>query len=36
MRIDSDYLTATLANLVRINSVNPAFSDGTTNEPSCL
>ena len=32
MRIDTDYLTATLADLVRINSVNPAFSDGTTNE----
>ena len=32
MRIDTDCLTATLADLVRINSVNPAFSDGTTNE----
>jgi acetylornithine deacetylase len=32
MHVDTDYLTTTLADLVRINSVNPAFSDGSTNE----
>jgi acetylornithine deacetylase len=32
MRIDREYLTATLIDLVRTNSVNPAFSDGATNE----
>jgi acetylornithine deacetylase len=32
MRVDTDYLTTTLADLVRINSINPAFSDGSTNE----
>src|SRR5262245_37044343 len=32
MRVDSDYVTGLLARLVRINSVNPFFSDGTTNE----
>jgi acetylornithine deacetylase len=32
MHVDTDHLTATLADLVRINSVNPAFSDGSTNE----
>ncbi|MDP3774471.1 MAG: ArgE/DapE family deacylase [Gemmatimonadales bacterium] len=32
MNIDADYLTLTLADLVRINSINPAFSGGATNE----
>ncbi len=32
MHVDTDYVTTTLADLVRINSVNPAFSDGSTNE----
>ena len=32
MQIDREYLTATLADLVRINSVNPVFSEGATNE----
>jgi acetylornithine deacetylase len=32
MPVDTHYLTTTLADLVRINSVNPAFSDGSTNE----
>ena len=32
MPIDSDYLERTLAELVRINSINPAFSGGTTDE----
>ena len=32
MPIDSDYLERTLAELVRINSINPAFSSGTTDE----
>lgn len=32
MRIDTEHLTATLADLVRINSVNPAFSEGVTSE----
>jgi acetylornithine deacetylase len=32
MRVDSRYVAATLADLVRINSVNPAFSDGSTSE----
>ena len=31
-RIDSAYATGVLAELVRINSINPAFSDGTTDE----
>ncbi|MFQ6045681.1 MAG: ArgE/DapE family deacylase [Gemmatimonadales bacterium] len=30
--VDRDYVVATLADLVRINSVNPAFSGATTNE----
>src|SRR5580692_3400403 len=30
--MDNTYVTSTLADLVRINSVNPAFSDGTTDE----
>src|SRR6266545_3510155 len=32
MRIDPAYVTDLLARLVRINSINPFFSDGTTNE----
>ncbi|MBK5189645.1 MAG: M20/M25/M40 family metallo-hydrolase, partial [Gemmatimonadaceae bacterium] len=32
MQIDRDYLERTLAALVRINSVNPKFSDGSTDE----
>jgi len=32
MQIDRTYLEHTLAELVRINSVNPKFSDGTTDE----
>lgn len=32
MHVDADYLTSTLAGLVHINSINPAFSDGSTNE----
>ena len=32
MQIDRAYLQQTLAALVRINSVNPKFSDGSTNE----
>lgn len=32
MRIDPDYTLSTLTDLVRINSVNPAFGDGSTNE----
>lgn len=32
MEIDQSYLTKTLAALVGINSINPAFSRGTTNE----
>ena len=32
MLIDRPYLTSTLADLVRINSINPAFSGGTTDE----
>lgn len=32
MHIDRSYLTDTLAELVRINSVNPAFSGGATDE----
>jgi acetylornithine deacetylase len=32
MQIDRKYLEQTLAELVRINSVNPKFSDGSTNE----
>ena len=32
MKIDRVYLEQTLASLVRINSVNPKFSDGSTNE----
>jgi acetylornithine deacetylase len=32
MRIDRSYLERTLAALVRINSVNPKFSDGSTSE----
>ncbi len=30
--IDSDYTIATLSDLVRINSINPAFTSGATNE----
>ena len=30
--MDRTYVTRTLADLVRINSINPAFSGGTTNE----
>ncbi|HSA56272.1 MAG TPA: M20/M25/M40 family metallo-hydrolase [Gemmatimonadaceae bacterium] len=32
MHIDTSYVTRTLAELVRINSINPAFSNGRTNE----
>jgi len=32
MQIDRSYLEQTLAGLVRINSVNPKFSDGSTDE----
>jgi len=32
MQADRDYFIATLQQLVRINSINPAFSDGSTNE----
>lgn len=32
MRIDTDYLTNTLADLVRINSINPFFNGGETDE----
>lgn len=32
MHIDREHLVGTLAELVRINSVNPAFSGGTTDE----
>lgn len=32
VNIDADYLTLTLADLVRINSINPAFSGAATNE----
>ena len=32
MPVDRDDLTRTLAELVRINSINPAFGDGRTNE----
>ncbi|MEO7039379.1 MAG: M20/M25/M40 family metallo-hydrolase [Gemmatimonadaceae bacterium] len=32
MQIDRAYLEQTLASLVRINSVNPKFSEGSTNE----
>lgn len=32
MHIDRPYLEQTLADLVRINSINPKFSDGTTDE----
>ncbi|NIN10291.1 MAG: ArgE/DapE family deacylase [Gemmatimonadales bacterium] len=32
MQIDSNYVTKILADLVRINSINPTFSDGSTNE----
>lgn len=32
MHIDTSYVTRTLAELVRTNSINPAFSDGRTNE----
>lgn len=32
MRIDPGHVTDLLARLVRINSINPFFSDGTTNE----
>jgi acetylornithine deacetylase len=32
MRADADYIATTLSDLVRINSINPAFSDGTTSE----
>lgn len=34
MQPDRDYFIATLQQLVRINSINPAFSDGSTNEAS--
>jgi acetylornithine deacetylase len=30
--VDREYLLGVLRDLVRINSINPAFSDGTTNE----
>lgn len=32
MRVDFDHLVRTLGELVRINSINPAFSGGTTDE----
>ncbi len=32
MRVDRDELARTLASLVRINSINPAFGEGRTNE----
>ncbi|HET7233052.1 MAG TPA: M20/M25/M40 family metallo-hydrolase [Longimicrobium sp.] len=32
MHADHEYFVATLQKLVRINSINPAFSDGSTNE----
>ena len=32
MQIDAAYAEATLSDLVRINSINPEFSDGDTNE----
>ena len=32
MRVDPDFLVRTLGELVRINSINPAFSGGTTDE----
>ncbi|MEJ7810546.1 MAG: M20/M25/M40 family metallo-hydrolase [Gemmatimonadaceae bacterium] len=32
LRIDAEYLTRTLARLVRTSSINPAFGNGTTNE----
>lgn len=32
MNADRDYFVSTLQQLVRINSINPAFSDGSTNE----
>lgn len=32
MHIDADHLRTTLADLVRVNSINPTFSDGSTNE----
>ncbi|HEX2204122.1 MAG TPA: M20/M25/M40 family metallo-hydrolase [Longimicrobium sp.] len=32
MRVDRDYIVETLAGLVRTNSINPAFSDGSTDE----
>jgi acetylornithine deacetylase len=32
MRVDSDHLVRTLGELVRINSINPAFSGGATDE----
>jgi transketolase N-terminal domain/subunit len=32
MQIDRAYLEQTLSALVRINSVNPKFSDGSTDE----
>jgi acetylornithine deacetylase len=32
LQVDKTYLTETLRDLVQINSVNPAFSDGVTNE----
>ncbi len=32
MHIDADYVTTTLADLVHIESINPAFSDGSTSE----
>jgi len=32
MRVDNEYLVRTLGELVRIDSINPAFSGGTTDE----
>lgn len=32
MNIDATYVEATLGRLVQINSINPSFSDGSTNE----
>ena len=32
MQIDQNHVCQTLTDLVRINSINPAFSDGSTSE----
>src|SRR5687768_9271939 len=32
MRVDTGFIVKTLTELVAINSINPAFSDGTTSE----